>query len=146
MGKRVVIITAIVIVAVLAVYFSFFYIKKCGDMSCFDTALSKCRRASFLHDFKDAAWVYKIMGKRGEECKISVKLLELKQGGVGLLVLEGKKMDCYLPLGVIAGPQENLDKCSGELKEKMQGVIITRLHNYIVDNLGEISGELEKAV
>jgi len=32
------------------------------------------------------------------------------------------------------------------LKEEMQAIIIKRLHNYIVDNLGEIGEELERAL
>jgi len=61
-------------------------------------------------------------------------------------VLEGKDMLCYLPLGSISAPQENLARCHGSLKEEMQAIIIKRLHNYIVDNLGEIGEELERAL
>ena len=144
--KRVVIITLIVVVGILAVYFSFFYSKSCGDMSCFNSGLSTCRRVTFFHDLQDGSWIYKVKGKSGEQCKVNVELVKLKQGGVELLSLEGKEMACHLPFGVVASPQENLENCHGELKEEMQDVIITRLHNYIVDNLGEISAELEKVV
>ena len=146
--KRVstILVVIIMIVAIVAFYFTFLYSKKCSDISCFNAALSECRKVSYLNDAKDAAWFYKIKGKRGEQCEIKVKLLKLKEGSTDLLVLEGKEMNCFLPLGSIVSPQENLARCTGPLKEEMQGVIIKRLHNYIVDNLGEISEELTKAV
>jgi len=60
--------------------------------------------------------------------------------------MEGKEMVCYLPLGTITSPQGNLANCHGLLKEEMQSLIINRLHNYIVNNLGQISEELTKAI
>ncbi len=160
---RAILIVIILIVTVAAIYFTFFYSKKCEDMACFNSALSKCRRVKFLNDAEDAAWLYKIKGKRGEECKVQVELLKLKEGSTDLLILEGKNMECFLPfssvvspqenlarckgeLSSVVSPQENLARCKGELKEGMQEIIIKRLHNYIIDNLGEISEELEKAV
>ncbi len=143
---RAILIVIILIVTVAAIYFTFFYSKKCEDMACFNSALSKCRRVKFLNDAEDAAWLYKIKGKRGEECKVQVELLKLKEGSTDLLILEGKNMECFLPFSSVVSPQENLARCKGELKEGMQEIIIKRLHNYIIDNLGEISEELEKAV
>jgi hypothetical protein len=145
MKKKVVFISIIILVA-LALCFIFFYTKSCKDKSCFNASLSECKRASYINDAQDASWLYKIKGKWGGECKVYVKLLQLKQGPADLASLEGKKMDCYLPLGSTAAPQENLAKCSGLLKEEMQGLLIKRLHNYITENLGEIGGELEKPI
>jgi len=144
--RRIIVISLIIIIAIIAVYFTFFYTKKCRDIGCFNNALLKCRRASYMNDVEDATWFYKIKGKSHGECKIRVKLLQVKEGTVELANLEGKEMMCYLPLGAVLNPQENLEKCHGLLKEEMQKLIITRLHNYITSNLGEISEEMTKAI
>jgi len=139
-----IVVGLIIIMAGMAVYFTFFYTKKCGDVSCFNTALLKCKKASYMDDAEDATWFYKIKGKSKGECKIRVEILQVKEGTTDMASLEGKDMYCYLPLGIISNPQENLERCHGLLKEEMQKLIINRLHNYIMSNLGEISEELEK--
>ncbi len=146
MKKRIILLIMIVIVIAVAVYFTFFYTRKCPDRACFNLALGKCSRVSFLNDVEDATWFYKIKGKSGGSCEINVKLLKLKEGTTDLIGLEGKDMICFLPLGYTGDPQDNLDICQGLLKEEMQTVIITRLHNYIVDNLGEIAEGLGRVV
>jgi len=143
---RIILIVVIIIIAVLALYLTFFYTKNCSDASCFNSALVKCRRASFINDAEDATWLYNIKSKSQGECKIDVKLLQLKQGTNEMAGMEGKEMVCYLPLGTITSPQGNLANCHGLLKEEMQSLIINRLHNYIVNNLGQISEELTKAI
>ena len=60
----------------------------------------------------------------------------------GKVILKGKDMVCYLPLGVVATPENNPNICTGKLKEEMQSLIIQKLHEYIVQNLGEISNEI----
>ena len=55
-------------------------------------------------------------------------------------------MKCLLPLGNINAPEGDISKCSGELKEEMQSLIIQKLHAYILDNLGKISSEMENIV
>ena len=56
--------------------------------------------------------------------------------------LIGEKMTCRLPNGIILLPESNLERCSGPLKEKLQEQIIEQLHNFIVQNLGQINKEL----
>lgn len=149
MSKRGVILVILILIIVVAVgiYFAFFYTSKCGDKGCFDSSLTNCQRVSFLKDAADGTWYYKTKGKNGDSCVVYVKLLNLKEGNVDLLKLKDKDMLCYLPLGGVSGdPEYNLALCHGLLKEEMQAVIINRLHNYIVNNLGEIGGELGEVV
>ncbi len=134
----------ILIVAGAAVYFTFFFSRKCMDIGCFNANLEKCNKANFLDDIKDAVWNYDIKGENNGQCEVGVKLINMKGGNLDLLPLEGKEMTCYLPLGFVSSPQEDLLKCHGMLKEEMQGVIITRLHNYVLSNIGKISEELKK--
>ncbi len=146
MKKRGLIIVLVVIILILIGYFLFskFYIKNCDDVSCFNNALIKCKRASYINDAEDAAWKYIIKGKVEDRCKVNVKLLQLKTGTSEMSVLEGKDMDCYVPVGKIIQPQSNLGNCHGILKEEMQSLIINKLHNYIVGNIGKISEGLVK--
>ena len=140
----IILLVAVIIIAIAAVYFTFFFTRECKDKGCFDSALGKCKRVWFLDDVQDATWVYTINGKSGNQCEVYVELKKLKQGKVELLSLEGEGMTCSLPLGSVSSPQGNLIRCHGLLKEEMQNVIITRLHNYILSNLGKLSEELEK--
>ncbi len=142
--KVIILIAAIVVIAIGAIFFTFFYTKKCSDVSCFNSALLECFRASYIDDARDLVWLYEIKGKYQDKCRVKVKLLEVKEGLSEASFLEGKEMMCSLPLGTVAAPQENLKNCHGLLKEGMQELIINRLHSYIVDNLGQISEELNK--
>lgn len=135
----------VLIAILLALYFSFAYYVKCTDNSCWDYKMNKCDRAVYTNDIKDITWFYKIKGSEGEFCKIEVKVIEVKSGLSTSKVLEGKSMDCLIPKGVITPPESNSNLCHGELKEEMQNMIITKLHQYIVNNLGVINEDLLKA-
>ena len=60
----------------------------------------------------------------------------------GKTPFEGNNMLCSFEYGVIAYPERNLNRCSGELKENLQTNIIQRLHIYILDEVGEIDEAL----
>ena len=137
-------------------FFNFVYTKKCQDQGCFESALSSCKKVSFLKDSEEATWNYEIKGgiegnflcrfNLGgcKQCSIAVQFLQVKKGDKELKVLEGKKMECILPINSIQAPERDISKCQGSLKEEMQALIIKRLHNYIVNNVGKIGEELTK--
>lgn len=135
---------AVLLFAAFVIYITFFYSKSCPDITCFNTALSQCIRRSYIEDTENAVWLYSIQGKSGGDCVVGVKLAQLKQGSMSIASLEGEEMTCYIQLGVVITPRDNLDKCHGILKEDMQGLIINNLHKYITDNLGKIGEALEK--
>jgi len=72
----------IVIFAVIIIIFLFlnFRTKNCSNIDCFNSAMEKCKRASFINELEDASWLYTINGKKGDLCKINVKLLQVKEG------------------------------------------------------------------
>lgn len=142
---KIVIIAAVVLIVAI-IFFQFIFVQKCKDISCFNTALVRCRKASFLDDATDAAWQYKIEGRSGNECVVNVKMLQAKQGTVDIVKIENLDMNCYVPYGSVQTPQQDLTRCHGLLKEGMQDLIIRKMHTYILEHLGEISEELEKAV
>lgn len=142
--KTAVVVGVMVIVLIIAVYFTFFFYYKCGDIACFKSHQEKCTKTKFSNDGKDVVWDYKIFEKKGGNCEIKVGISKIKVGSIDKLPLEGKSMVCILPFGSLASPESDINKCTGELKEEMQGLIIQKLHSYIIDNLGEIGEELNK--
>ncbi len=146
MGKKIFIILMILLVLFLgtAIYFTFFFSYSCNDLSCFKSHQEKCTRTEYIKDSSTATWLYKIKGKEKKDCKIEVKVLQMKKGSLDKIRLEGKSMDCYLPLGSLKNPEADLSFCNGVLKEEIQNLMIKKLYSYVIDNIGEISKELNK--
>jgi len=141
--KKVILYILGAIILILLFYFMFFNEKHCKDNECFNLYLKDCKKTDFTAETKDSFWYYQIEGKNGDGCKVYIKLLQLKEGFTDMNSLENLDMYCYPKLGNINAPQKNLDLCEGQLKEAMQKIVIDRLHNYIVSNLGEIKEGIE---
>lgn len=137
---------AIILVGLIAVYFLYYFSYTCEDLSCFYAHQEKCARTNFVNDQEDTTWEYFIKGREGDSCVINVKVLNIKKGSANKQKLEGKDMDCFLPLGSAVAPESDIGRCHGTLKEEMQNLIIQQLHTYIVDNVQDISIELEDLV
>jgi hypothetical protein len=135
------VIVAIIIILLLLGFVNFIYKKNCKDLGCFNNALYNCDKAIYTSDSDSAVWAYTIKGKSGDSCIVNSKLLQLKQGNVEILKLEGEDMDCYLPFQSITTPSKDIDLCHGILKEEMQKIIIKRLQN-LVENMGKITEEV----
>lgn len=140
---KLVILVAILIGVCFATYYFFFYTKTCSDKDCFSKAFVLCERVKWLSDDAEATWLYTIKGESENKCEIDVELLQAKKGKQEIEKIEGKKMSCYVPSGTLAVPEENLELCSGELKEGLQDLIIKQMHSYIIENLGQINQEIE---
>ena len=132
----------IIIVLAAALYFSFMFTPKCQNLACWETKLKSWSRASFINEPIDVTWKYKINGKQDSTCKVEVTAVDIKRGLKKTEALEGKSMSCYLALGAVVVPEANPNLCNGRLKEEMQGLIIEKLHEYIISNIGTINKEL----
>jgi len=142
-----VLIAVIFIFALLVVYYLFLYTEKCWkDTECFEQHLARCRRATYINDAEEAIWAYEIKGETKEGCQVETTLKTIKIGETDMADAEGKKMTCYLPSGVVAVPGDNLEYCTGSLKEELQDILIKKTYEYILKNLGEIKEELTKAI
>src|SRR4030042_3483086 len=139
-------IIALIIVVGLAIYFTFFFYYTCNDLECYRAHQRDCVRTKFISDGVETTWQYLVKGKDSGKCVINVKVVKIKQGTLDKQRLVNKAMDCSVLLGSIVEPETDLAVCHGELKEEMQNIIIQKLHAYIVENLGEIGKELEKAI
>ena len=134
----------VLIILIVAIYFTFFFSYKCADLSCFQAHQEKCSKTRFVYDTPEMTWKYFILGKEGRNCEIKVTALQVKLGAVDKAKLEGKTMNCFLPLGDLSLPETDISRCHGLLKEELQDMIIQKLHQYIVGSVGQIAEELEK--
>ena len=69
-----------------------------------------------------------------------------KEGELGIDRLEGYEMSCFYDRGQGVYPEDDLSKCHGRLKEELQGIIINKLHTYVIENLGKIEEGIDKVV
>jgi hypothetical protein len=139
-------VIGVIIIGIAAIYFTFYYAYKCDTLGCYVSHQEDCSRTTFIKDSEDTTWKYFITGKQDGKCKILVEVLVVKAGSADKQRLEGTTMECLLPIGNTASPEGDISKCHGVLKEEMQNLIIQKLHTYVVENLGEIGGELSDLV
>jgi hypothetical protein len=139
-------IILVVIVLAAAVYFTFSFVPACQNFECFQGKMVECSKGSYVNEDPDATWIYTINGKSGDNCIINVKLLMAKKGEIGIDKLIGEDMTCYYPVGLSAYPEKDLTKCHGLLKEDLQGIVINKLHAYILENFGKFEESLKKAI
>lgn len=134
--------TVIIIIIVLiltAGYFLFSYVKTCNTKECFEKAIVNCKRASWIREDDQASWSYIILNSRGKSyCNVQIKLLKLNKGTIDSENLQGKEMTCELVKGNTDFPEKDISRCHGLLKEEMQDVLIQRMHNYLLQNVGDI--------
>lgn len=125
-------------------YFLFFYEKPVSSTEEFVEAMKSCRPVSWVREDEQATWLYTIKGQgKGDTCRIQVKLFEVKQGTIDSEELEGETMLCIQEKGDTRFPEKNIADCTGRLKEELQDLIIQRMHNYLLENIGEIRSEFE---
>jgi hypothetical protein len=136
----------IVIILIGAIYFTFYFSYSCEDMACFKSHQRECSRTKFINNADDIIWEYNILGESNKACEIYVNILKVKQGSLEKKRIEGENMVCYLPLGKDVAPEADISNCHGLLKEELQDMMIEKLHLYVIENIGEISEELKKAV
>jgi hypothetical protein len=139
--KKVIFSLVVLIITIFLTIFliTLFYPKSCEDRECFSDSLNDCDRVSLVREDSSASWYYEILGNNDENsCKVSVKLLKLKQGKIDIEDLEGEEMTCIVSKGETLMPEENIESCTGILKEELQGIIIEKMHSYILKNIGDI--------
>lgn len=127
-----------VVVILGALYFSLIYMPHCQNYDCWQKHMSRCSKAVFINEEPEATWKYQIKGKDDGMCEIEVTMLMAKKGDLAIEEFIGHKMTCHYPLNVVAYAEKDLGRCSGQLKEDLQTVIINKLHAYILENLEDI--------
>lgn len=132
----------LIVLAIVMVYFTFTYSKRCYSLECYQQSMGGCSRATYTNVQPEATWKYDIRGSYGDECVVDVKLIEAKQGPLALDKMRGYSMECLSMKGSTNYPESDLGSCNGRLKEELQGVVINKLHAYILENIGKLDQNL----
>jgi hypothetical protein len=130
-----------VIVVLISVWYLFFSYEGCDEVGCFNDNLEKCDKATFINQ-GNMTFEYKILGASTDSCEVNVKFLTGRLSESDLRQLENREMNCFIPKGVVSAPESELDNCHGLLREGLQELVISRLHRYIVQNIGKINADL----
>jgi hypothetical protein len=138
------VVLVILAFAVYIVWFMFFSYKECDSWDCFNSRLEDCKRTTFIGG-TNMIFEYTVSGEKGDACMVGIELLQGEISNKDSIGLEGQKMECALPTGVIMVPESDILKCHGILKEGLQDLVITKLHTYIIQNLGRINLEVMDA-
>jgi hypothetical protein len=134
------IIIGLIVIGVLS-WLLFFSYKTCDDWDCFNKNLEACSRTRFIGGTK-MIFEYTIRGPNDGKCEVLVELLQGELNNQDSLKMEGQKMTCLLPRGVVMIPESDIGNCHGRLKEGLQDLVIKKLYSYLVQNLGKINLEI----
>ena len=140
-----IIFTALIVLIAGMYFFDMSPKAICSDQACFDERLKSCEKTIFVGGSGEVVYRYEIEGSLGNSCLVSVELLQGQLTEEDSKFLEGKKMDCRIPLGEVISPESNMKNCHGILKEDLQEIIIESLHAYVVRNIDKINEEINKS-
>jgi len=145
----IIILSLIIIVFGIFIYLLFFRTINCqiNDEECFSKSIINCERALFIRDGDDFTTSYSIKGNSNGGCEVTVNILQVKKGSNELSVLEGKSMDCIIPIGLdIKNPESEIKNCNGLLKEEIQNIIIQKMHSQLIENIYQIREDATKVL
>lgn len=129
---------------IFSTYFLIYYTKPVASSKEFAQAMQTCNRVSWIRQDAQASWLYTITGNaQGDVCEIKVKLLKISQGSIENEKLQGKQMLCKVLKTDTQFPEKDISKCTGVLKEELQDILIQRMHNYLLENVGEVQQAFE---
>ena len=137
------IILLVIIMLGFLYYFFDYFPRKCNDVDCYQNALVNCKKSFYIKEEENYVWRYDILNKNDKSsCNVKVRLLKVKKGDVEIDDFMDKEMICIVQKYEYTYPEKDMLRCTGNLKEKLQEIIINRLHNYILQNLEKINQKL----
>jgi len=136
-----VLIIVILIGILVSIWVGLTAYKGCNTWECFNEKLESCSKTKFAGG-KEIIFGYTIHGKENGQCKIDVEFLQGDLTERSARNLENEKMTCFIPFGAVMLPEAELKNCHGVLKEKLQEQVISQLHNFIIQNIGQVNKEL----
>jgi len=135
------IILVVFLSLIFGIWVVFFSYKECTNWNCFNERLEGCNKVKFIGE-KDMIFEYTVHGSSGSDCEVEMELLQGELDNQDSIKLEGQKMTCMLPKGVVMIPESDIGNCHGSLKEGLQDLIIKKLYTYLVQNIGKINLEV----
>lgn len=141
----------LVLVALILLYI--YYPKNCEyNKSCLDSSFKSCTRANSLLVVEGNTYLYQIKGSWNDYCRVNIKVMDVASSDKYIKeTLENKGMLCRIPKTQITNVSIDkisnlLDYCTGPLKESMLELIIKRLYEVIIANIGKISVEMQNSL
>ena len=127
--------------------------KRCETVGCFEQAAAECKKAKiWTLEGGGTETFYKIRGKSGDNCELYVKILKVGDvSAEATASFQGKDMECKIPLNRFSRMKfeemgSDLDYCHGTLKEEMYSVLVKKLYKLVLDDMGLVLEEVERAI
>ncbi|MBS3175481.1 hypothetical protein J4440_06380 [Candidatus Woesearchaeota archaeon] len=154
LGRKEIIVLALVLIIILIFLIILGAPKNCGtDESCFNTKSSQCDKVKATLNREGNQLYYNILGEKNDNCVVRVTMkkvseaqqIELKQA------LEGKNMDCSIPMNLIREKNINsisniYDYCTGSLKEAFLDITLQKLYELVIKNIGTLASGLQQVL
>lgn len=139
-----ILIGLIIILIVAFLFYRVFFPISCDDKNCFVQGLKTCRHVSWIKEDAESAWLLTILGaNQKDSCNVNLRLLNIKKGTVDSEKLMGKEMACNIMRTETRFPPDDISQCTGILKEEIQDILIKRMHDYLLKNIGELKEEFK---
>lgn len=139
-----ILILLIIVLIVAYLFYYIFFAGSCDDQNCFISGLKTCRHVSWIKEDSESAWLMIVIGNsQRDSCKVNFKILNIKKGTVDSEKLIGKEMVCNTLKTETTFPPTDISQCTGLLKEGIQDILIKRMHDYLLRNIGELKQEFK---
>jgi hypothetical protein len=148
-GMKLIILAIILTGIFFAAYYSGMTREYCGkDQDCFSENAKSCSPSEVYLSRSNNVYHYKLTPIIGNKCNLKITFERAQEGlpPEHIELLEGKSMNCNIPKSVLREKDllkmdEIMPYCSGELKEALYELIVKRMYELIILNLGEIAEE-----
>ena len=149
---------AILLLIIFGLFLSAYYLgytrEYCGkDKDCFLSHAKTCSPAEVYVSRSNNVYHYIIFPTIKNKCKLSITFERAQEGTSEehARLLEGKSMTCLIPKSNLESVnpiemEDVIDYCSGPLKEGLYEMIIKRMYEFVIINIGEITEELQNAM
>ena len=141
------------ILIIVGLFFGAYYTgitrEYCGkDINCFSEKAESCKPAEVYLSRSTNVYYYKTTPSFGNKCDLFIKFERAQEGTLQehKELLEGKSMTCTIPKNEmreldILEMNNIMQYCTGPLKESLYELIVKRMYELIIVNLGEIAEE-----
>lgn len=149
---RIILLILLIFLGILIL--SYFSIKECKtDEICFQESLSTERPSTFIKDNEGTIFLYHFEGCKKEFCQLQITISKVSYSysEETRQLLEGKSMECTIPKSqlhpqTVTDLEQNIDYCSGPLKEAMYELMLQKIYGVIAKNLGTIIKEMKSSL
>ncbi len=152
--KTKIIAVSIFVVLIIVVLIFLGLPKNCkNNEECFNEKVIKCSKVKAILVKNENQLNYYVIGRSGSDCvaKITMAKVSEKQNVDLRKALEGRSMDCAVPMDVLKEKGMNqvdniYDYCTGPLKEAFLDITLQKMYDLVVKNLGTLTSGLQQVL